>query len=229
MGRPRQPRYHRRGVARQPHDQQRSIRACNSGGHSASLTTTQFQTTPTSPLIRRNPHRACSRGPFGKWTEWHCVDASRKTLARSKPGILPGWLRTRTSKTPEESCWHPLTTTNPTARAGHPHKRIRTCSRDLIACTHAAPRDCCISLTSRNPCRVCPTWATGEWTGWSEVGQDRTEWHCVDARSGQAHDTSQLVGGCRKARLEPKASRTLDHAERQVLGEFQRHLERLVR
>jgi hypothetical protein len=71
------------------------------------------------PLTSRNSHRALPS--MGSWrvdwlvrsgqdrTEWQCVDASPKTLARSKPGNLPGWLRTRASKSPQRRCWHPLT------------------------------------------------------------------------------------------------------------------------
>ena len=52
-----------------------------------------------------------------EWTEWHCVDGSRKTSARNKPGMLPGWLWARTTKMPEGCCWHPLAMADPDMQA----------------------------------------------------------------------------------------------------------------
>lgn len=63
-----------------------------------------------SHMIPRAGHRSSGnatdqlalRAVVGSLSTW-------MNFARSKPGILPGWLRRRTSKTPERRCWHPLT------------------------------------------------------------------------------------------------------------------------
>ena len=70
-----------------------------------------------------------------EWTEWHCVDASRKTSARNEPGKLPGWLWARATKTPQGRCWHPSTGTDPATHPGFRPRADILCgwSRTVVA------------------------------------------------------------------------------------------------